>query len=89
MIEEGKVKDLRSQVLRIFENPAISFKQKTCGKCCLTAGRAFNGFRHSFVGIQDSLVYKHGMENRLINSDKKILLKILLHLMKITYFLTR
>ena len=76
MIEEGKVKVLRSQVLRIFEKPGDFIQTENLRKMLLDSREELSTVFDILLSVyRDSLVYKHGMENRLINSDKKDIIK--------------
>jgi len=76
MIEEGAVRDLRTQVFRIFEKPDDFSHLESVRKTLLDNRDEIQTFFDILLSVyRDCLMLKHGMENRLINSDKKDIIK--------------
>jgi len=76
MIEEGKINDLRSQVFRLVEKPDDFNHAESVRKILLDNKDELSPFFDILLSVyRDCLMQKLGMENRLINSDKKDIIK--------------
>lgn len=76
MIEEGKINDLRSAVFRLLEKPDDFTHFEKVRKSLLDNREELSTVFDILLSIyRDCLMFKQGMENRLINSDKKDIIR--------------
>lgn len=76
MIEEGRIRDLRSQVFQLLQKPDDFSMYETVRKMLLDNKDELSTVFDILMSVyRDCLLFKYGMENRLINSDKKDIIK--------------
>jgi len=76
MIEEGKIRDIRSQVFRLLEKPDDFIHVENVRKALLDNREELSTVFDILLSIyRDCIIFKQGMESRLINSDKKDIIK--------------
>lgn len=76
MIEEGSVRDLRSLVFKLLENPDDFALTGNIRKTLADRREEISTVFDILLSVyRDCLMLKQGMENRLINSDKKDIIK--------------
>jgi len=76
MIEEGTIKDLRDQIFYLLEKPDDFNHTENVRKTLLDNREDIAAVFDILLSVyRDCLMLKHGMENRLINSDKKDIIK--------------
>lgn len=76
MIEEGKIKDLRSSVFQLLEKPDNFTHYESLRKTLLENREELSTVFDVLLSIyRDCLMFNYGMENKLINSDKKDIIR--------------
>ena len=76
MIEEGVVKELREQIFRLLEKPDDISAEENVRKILADNKQEITIVLDILISaFRDCLMQKHAMENRLINSDKKDIIK--------------
>lgn len=76
MIEEGTVRDLRRQIFSLLEKPDEFSSQETIRKALIDNRGELTTVLNILLSIyRDCLMVLEGLENRLINSDKKDMIR--------------